>query len=85
MLESTIERRGREWKVSIVDETDVTITARVRPLKTITPVEFTFPFRSEFNSFGKLATEAVDRYLNFEDQVYRALSRFLPAPDMHPH
>ena len=59
----TIESRGRKWKVWVVDETDVTITVRVRPLRIMTPVEFTFPFRNEFNSFGTLAAEAVDRYL----------------------
>jgi hypothetical protein len=59
----TIESRGRKWKVWVVDETDVTITVRVRPLRVMTPVEFTFPFRDEFNSFGTLAAEAVDRYL----------------------
>jgi len=59
----TVESRGRKWKVWVVDETDVTITVRVRPLRIMTPVEFTFPFRDEFNSFGSLAAEAVDRYL----------------------
>jgi hypothetical protein len=27
------------------------------------PAEFTFPFRSEFESFGNLAAEAVNQYL----------------------
>lgn len=59
----TIERSGRKWKVWIVDETDVTITVRVRPWRVMKPIEFTLPFRSEFNSFRNLATEVVDRYL----------------------
>ena len=59
----TIECRGRKWKVWIVDETDVTITVRVRPLRVMNPVEFTFPFRPEFDSFDRLAAEAIDRYL----------------------
>jgi hypothetical protein len=29
----TIELKGRKWKIWIVDETDVTITVRVRPLR----------------------------------------------------
>jgi hypothetical protein len=62
--EPTVTYRRRKWKVSIVDETDVTITVRVRPLRVMNPVQFTFPFRSEFNSFHNLATEAVDRYLS---------------------
>jgi hypothetical protein len=62
--EPTVTYRRRKWKVSIVDETDVTITVRVRPLRVMNPVQFTFPFRPEFNSFHKLATEAVDRYLS---------------------
>ena len=49
--------------VWVVDETDVTITVRVQPLKVMTPVEFTFPFRREFNSFGNLKAEALNRYL----------------------
>lgn len=49
--------------VWVVDETDVTITVRVQPLKVMTPVEFTFPFRREFNSFGNLKAEAIERYL----------------------
>jgi hypothetical protein len=59
----TIEHSGRKWKVWVIDETDVTITVRVRPLRKMNPVEFTFPFRSEFNSFNRLAAEAVDQYL----------------------
>jgi hypothetical protein len=59
----TIEGKGRKWKVWVVDETDVTITVRVRPLRAINTAEFTFPFRSEFNSFGSLAAAAIDRYL----------------------
>jgi hypothetical protein len=59
----TIEHRGRKWKVWIVDETDVTITVRVRPLRVTKPAEFTLPFRSEFNSFSNVVTEAVGRYL----------------------
>jgi len=59
----TIKCKGRKWKVWIVDETDVTITVRVRPLRVTNPVEFTFPFRDEFRSFGSLAAEAIDRYL----------------------
>jgi hypothetical protein len=60
----TIERRGRKWKVWIVDETDVTVTVRVRPLRVKDSAEFTFPFRNEFNSFSNVAAEAVDRYLS---------------------
>lgn len=60
---ATIERKGRKWKVWIVDETDVTITVRVRPLRVIDSAEFTFPFRDEFRVFDKLAVEAIDRYL----------------------
>lgn len=59
----TIKCRGRKWKVWIVDETDVTITVRVRPLRVMDVAEFTFPFRDEFRAFGSLAAEAVDRYL----------------------
>lgn len=59
----TIERKGRKWKVWIVDETDVTITVRVRPLRVMDSAEFTFPFRDEFRVFDKLAVEAIDRYL----------------------
>lgn len=59
----TIELKGRKWKVWIVDETDVTITVRVRPLRSLTAAEFTLPFRAEFNVFHNLAAEAVDRYL----------------------
>lgn len=59
----TIEIRGRKWKVWIVDETDVTVTVRVRPLRIMDPAEFTLPFRAEFNDFDNLAAEAVDRYL----------------------
>lgn len=59
----TIERRGRKWKVWVIDETDVTISVRVRPLRVMESAEFTFPFRDEFRDFHKLAAEAVDRYL----------------------
>jgi hypothetical protein len=59
----TIECKGRKWKVWIVDETDVTITVSVRPLRVMKPFQFTMPFRREFNTFSNLATEAVDRYL----------------------
>jgi hypothetical protein len=59
----TIKCEGRKWKVWIVDETDVTITVRVRPLRVMNPVEFTFPFRDDFNSFGSLASETIHRYL----------------------
>jgi hypothetical protein len=59
----TIEREGRKWKVWIVDETDVTITVRVRPLRVMESEEFTFPFRDEFRAFDKLALAAIDRYL----------------------
>jgi hypothetical protein len=59
----TIICKSRKWKVWVVDETDVTITVRVRPLRVMKPVEFTFPFRDEFRSFDDLAAEAVDRFL----------------------
>ncbi|HXN17660.1 MAG TPA: hypothetical protein VN875_04955 [Candidatus Binatus sp.] len=59
----TINRKGRKWKVWVVDETDVTITVRVRPLRVMKPLEFTFPFRDDFRSFNGLAAEAIDRYL----------------------
>ena len=59
----TIELKGRKWKVWVVDETDVTITVGVRPLRVKKSIEFTMPFRTEFSSFSNLATEAVDRYL----------------------
>jgi hypothetical protein len=59
----TIECRGRKWKVRVVDETDVTITVRVRPLRVMDSLEFTLPFRREFESFDRLAAEAIDRYL----------------------
>jgi hypothetical protein len=59
----TVESKGRKWKVWVVDETDVTITVRVRPLRVLNSVEFTMPFRNEFKYFGNLATEAIDRYL----------------------
>jgi hypothetical protein len=55
-----LRKNANVW---VVDETDVTITVRVQPLLIMNPVEFTFPFRSEFNSFGNLAAEAIDRYL----------------------
>ena len=60
----TIERKGRKWKVWVIDETDVTITVRIRPLRVMQPAEFTFPFRSEFDSFSNVVTEAVGRYLH---------------------
>ena len=59
----TIECRGRKWKVWVIDETDVTITVRVRPLRVMESAEFTFPIRDEFSVFDTLAAEAVDRYL----------------------
>jgi len=59
----TIECRGRKWKVWVIDETDVTITVRVRPLRVMDTAEFTFPFRDEFRVFDCLVAEAVDRYL----------------------
>jgi hypothetical protein len=59
----TIERKGQKWKVWIVDETDSTITVRVRPLRSKDCLEITLPFRSEFNAFDALAAEAIDRYL----------------------
>jgi hypothetical protein len=59
----TIERKGRKWKVWIVDETDCTISVRVRPLRVKNAVEFTLPFRDEFRAFEALAVEAIDRYL----------------------
>lgn len=59
----TIDLKGRKWKVWVVDETDVTITVGIRPLRVKKSFEFTIPFRSEFNSFSNLATEAVNRYL----------------------
>lgn len=59
----TVEVKGRKWKVWVVDETDVTITVRVRPLRMMDATEFTFPFRAEFNDFDNLAREAIDRYL----------------------
>lgn len=59
----TIGRRGRKWKVWVIDETDVTITVRVRPLRVTEFVEFTFPLRDEFKVFDTLAAEAIDRYL----------------------
>ena len=59
----TVESQGRKWKVWIVDETDVTVTVRVRPLRVKEPVEYTFPFRDEFRAFNILAGEAIDRYL----------------------
>lgn len=60
----TIELKGRKWKVWVIDETDVTITVRVRPLHAVNAAEFTLPFRAEFNDFDKLAAEVVDRYLS---------------------
>lgn len=62
----TIALKGRKWKVWIVDETDVTITVRVRPLRTANAAEFTLPMRDEFKVFDTLAAEAVDRYLGKE-------------------
>ena len=58
----TINCKGRNWKISVVDENDVTITVRVRPLRVMKSIEFTVPFRSEFRSFDNLAAEAVERY-----------------------
>jgi len=58
----TVKYRDRKWKVWVVDETDVTITVRVRPLRVMKPMDFTFPFRNEFGSFDNLAAEAIDRY-----------------------
>jgi hypothetical protein len=54
----TTKCRGRNWKVWVVDETDVTITVRVRPLRVLKPIEFTVPFRDEFMSFDNLVAEA---------------------------
>jgi hypothetical protein len=62
----TFELKGRKWKIWVVDETDVTITVRVRPLRALNAAEFTFPFRDEFKAFDTLAAEAVDRYLGEE-------------------
>jgi hypothetical protein len=59
----TIELKGRKWKVWVVDESDVTVTVRVRPLRTTNTVEFTFPMRDEFRIFDTLAAHAIDRYL----------------------
>jgi len=59
----TIEYKGRKWKVSVVDETDVTITVRVRPLTVTESAEFTFPFCDEFKRFDTLAAQAIERYL----------------------
>jgi hypothetical protein len=58
-----INRKGRKWKVWVVDETDATITVRVRRLRVMKPLEFTFPFRDDFRYFNGLAAEAIDRYL----------------------
>jgi hypothetical protein len=58
---TTIERNGRKWKVWVIDETDVTVTVGV--LRVLKPTQFTFPYRGEFNSFGHLAAEAIDRYV----------------------
>jgi hypothetical protein len=49
--------------VWVVDETEVTITVRVRPLRIMKPVEFTFPFRNEFRSPDDLGAEAINRFL----------------------
>ena len=62
----TIELKRRKWKIRVVDETDVTITVRVRPLRASNAAEFTFPFRGEFKAFNALAAEAEDRYLGDE-------------------
>ena len=62
-ISPTIKCKGRKWKVWVVDETDVTITVRVRPLRVMSPAEFTFPFRGEFKSFRRLAAEAIARYV----------------------
>lgn len=59
----TVDLKGRKWKVWVVDETDVTITVRVRPLRTVNPIQFTFPMRNEFRVFDTLAAEAIHRYL----------------------
>jgi len=59
----TIEYKGRKWKVWVVDETDVTITVRVRPLRVTESVDFTLPFCDEFRAFDSLAAEAIERYL----------------------
>ena len=68
----TIKCRGRKWKVWVVDETDVTITVRVRPLRVMSMAEFTFPFRNEFRCFGDLAAEAIDRYLETQTSSKRS-------------
>jgi hypothetical protein len=73
----TIKSKGRKWKVWVVDETDVTITVRVRPLRVMKPVEFTFPFRNEFRSFDDLAAEAIDRYLEAQASSKRS------SPPLH--
>ena len=62
----TINLKSRKWKIWVIDETDVTITVRVRPLRTANAAEFTFPMRDEFRGFDALAAEAVDRYLRQE-------------------
>jgi hypothetical protein len=67
----TIEHSGRKWKVWVIDETDVTITVRIRPLRGMRTAEYTFPFRTEFKSFGNLAAEAVGRYLHRDGFVGR--------------
>ena len=77
----TIKCKGRKWKVWVVDETDVTITVRVRPLRVMNPLEFTFPFRHEFRSFDGLAAEAVDRYLEAQESAKR---RPPPLPPRGP-
>ena len=72
---TTIESKGRKWKVWVVDETDVTVTVRVRPLRVKNPSEFTFPFRREFNSFGVLARKAIDRYFDAQANAARRQPR----------
>ncbi len=78
-ISPTIKRKGRKWKVWVVDETDVTITVRVRPLRVMSPAEFTFPFRNEFRCFDDLAAEAIDRYLEAQASSKR------PPPPLRLH
>jgi hypothetical protein len=67
----TINSKGRKWKVWVVDETDVTITVRVRPLRVLNSAEFTFPFRQGYKSFGNLAAEAIARYVASQPSTSR--------------
>jgi hypothetical protein len=69
----TIKCRGRKWKVWVADETDVTITVRVRPLRVMNTAEFTFPFRNEFRCFDDLAAEAIRSVLR-NTNIFEALS-----------